>query len=211
MCVCVLWGDTFDCLHHPPPLSFFLSQAVHPAGRELALQRGANVLMPILTPSRYRADYALYEGKPCITDTAAGCEACLTARVASVGRYVAKGVAGDPPHARRRGGLGLAGVRVPSTPRAAHYATTAAPLLPRTNVAFVGAMNSGKSTALNLLAPGAAIVDDTPGERRWRGRGGESDATSATPTHTSPPLSLQAPPPTSRSPWPNCTPSAPSN
>lgn len=56
-------------------------QALHPRGREIALRRGANVLMPILTPTKYRADYALYEGKPCITDTAAGCEACLTARV----------------------------------------------------------------------------------------------------------------------------------
>ena len=56
-------------------------QALHPRGRELALRRGANVLMPILTPTQYRADYSLYEGKPCITDTAAGCEACLSARV----------------------------------------------------------------------------------------------------------------------------------
>ena len=56
-------------------------QALHPRGRELALRRGANVLMPILTPTGYRADYSLYEGKPCITDTAAGCEACLSARV----------------------------------------------------------------------------------------------------------------------------------
>lgn len=56
-------------------------QALHPRGRELALRRGANVLMPILTPTDYRANYSLYEGKPCITDTAAGCEACLSARV----------------------------------------------------------------------------------------------------------------------------------
>lgn len=35
--------------------------------------------------------------------------------------------------------------------------------LPRTNVAFLGRMNSGKSTALCALAPGAAIVDETPG------------------------------------------------
>lgn len=35
--------------------------------------------------------------------------------------------------------------------------------MPRTNVVFVGKMNSGKSTALCALAPGAAIVDETPG------------------------------------------------
>lgn len=59
-------------------------QALHPRGREIALRRGANVLMPILTPTKYRAVYSLYEGKPCITDTAAGCEACLAARVGEI-------------------------------------------------------------------------------------------------------------------------------
>ena len=63
-------------------------QALHPRGRELALRRGANVLMPILTPTEYRADYSLYEGKPCITDTASGCEACLSARVGELDRVL---------------------------------------------------------------------------------------------------------------------------
>ncbi len=37
--------------------------ALVPGGRELALQCGANVVMPNLTPIRYREDYALYDGK----------------------------------------------------------------------------------------------------------------------------------------------------
>ena len=159
-------------------------QAVHPAGRELALRRGANVLMPILTPAAYRADYALYEGKPCITDTAAGCEACLKARVAGVGLQVASGLAGDPPHATRaavpdvvvgRGG----GAKAPPSTRGFHTAAGGGggaphpthptppppppPTLLRTNVAFLGAVNAGKSSALCALAPGAAIIDPTPG------------------------------------------------
>jgi hypothetical protein len=33
-------------------------------GREIALRRGANILMPILTPTKYREHYTLYEGEP---------------------------------------------------------------------------------------------------------------------------------------------------
>ena len=41
----------------PPP------QAIDAVGREVALRRGANVLMPILTPTKYREHYTLYEGE----------------------------------------------------------------------------------------------------------------------------------------------------
>ncbi|CAB9524588.1 [FeFe] hydrogenase maturase subunit HydE [Seminavis robusta] len=36
-------------------------QTIHPTGREVALMRGANILMPILTPTDHRAHYQLYE------------------------------------------------------------------------------------------------------------------------------------------------------
>lgn len=39
-------------------------QAIDPTGREQALMSGANVLMPNLTPLKYRKEYLLYEGKP---------------------------------------------------------------------------------------------------------------------------------------------------
>ena len=39
-------------------------QAIDPVGREKALAVGANVIMPNLTPSKYRMEYNLYEDKP---------------------------------------------------------------------------------------------------------------------------------------------------
>ncbi len=39
-------------------------QTLHPIGRERGLLAGANVIMPNLTPLKYREDYFLYEGKP---------------------------------------------------------------------------------------------------------------------------------------------------
>ncbi|PNH10795.1 GTPase Der, partial [Tetrabaena socialis] len=70
--------------------------AIVPTGREIALERGANVVMPILTPTKYRESYQLYEGKPCITDTAVQCRRCLDMRLHSVGKTSAAGVWGDP-------------------------------------------------------------------------------------------------------------------
>jgi len=39
-------------------------QAIDKEGREAAIRIGANVLMPNITPARYREDYFLYENKP---------------------------------------------------------------------------------------------------------------------------------------------------
>lgn len=39
-------------------------QTLHPEGREFALRVGANVIMPNLTPLKYREGYLLYENKP---------------------------------------------------------------------------------------------------------------------------------------------------
>jgi biotin synthase len=39
-------------------------QTIDPAGREKAINCGANVVMPNLTPVRYRNGYRIYEGKP---------------------------------------------------------------------------------------------------------------------------------------------------
>ncbi len=38
-------------------------------GRELGLQRGANVFMPNLTPLKYRRLYEIYPAKACIEET----------------------------------------------------------------------------------------------------------------------------------------------
>ena len=61
------------------------------SGRELGLQRGANVVMPNLTPTRYRAMYEIYPAKACIYETAGQCHLCLTGRIASIGRTIGAG------------------------------------------------------------------------------------------------------------------------
>ena len=58
---------------------------VVPDGRELGLKAGANVVMPNLSPVRYRKLYELYENKICTGEEAAQCRGCLEMRVSSVG------------------------------------------------------------------------------------------------------------------------------
>jgi len=59
-------------------------------GRENGLSRGANVVMPNLTPTRYRALYEIYPGKACIGETAAQCRHCLQGRIKSIRRHVGR-------------------------------------------------------------------------------------------------------------------------
>lgn len=70
-------------------------------GREQGLRFGANVIMPQATPLRFRRQYALYDGKPCLDDSAGQCAACLEARIASVGRRMLRDAWGDAPALRR--------------------------------------------------------------------------------------------------------------
>jgi 2-iminoacetate synthase len=60
-------------------------------GRELGLRRGANVVMPNLTPLQYRVHYTIYPGKACLNETAEVCQGCLETRIAAVGRTVGTG------------------------------------------------------------------------------------------------------------------------
>jgi biotin synthase len=85
---------------HIPATTAF--DAVFPGtGRNLALQRGANVFMPNNSPAEHREDYLLYPGKPCVNETAGQCAACVELRVRSLGRTIGRG----PGHSRRgRGG-----------------------------------------------------------------------------------------------------------
>jgi biotin synthase len=64
------------------------------SGRELGLMRGANVVMPNLTPPQYRTRYEIYPGKACINETAEQCANCLNARIAAIGRTIASGPGG---------------------------------------------------------------------------------------------------------------------
>lgn len=67
------------------------------AGRELGLQRGANVVMPNLTPPKYRVLYEVYPGKPCTHETADALQGRLDSRIQGIGRR-----RGSGPGGRRR-------------------------------------------------------------------------------------------------------------
>lgn len=71
-------------------------------GRRLGLTRGANVIMPNLTPAKYRVHYEIYPGKPCHTETAEEVTRTLTELIASLGRTTGRG-----PGARTHGPRGI--------------------------------------------------------------------------------------------------------
>ena len=54
-------------------------------GRELGLKAGANVVMPNLSPVKFRKLYDLYDNKICTGEEAAECRFCLENRVKSAG------------------------------------------------------------------------------------------------------------------------------
>ncbi len=58
---------------------------IHPLGREMGLEAGANVVMPNLSPVQVRKKYELYENKICTGEEAAECKSCLEQRVAGIG------------------------------------------------------------------------------------------------------------------------------
>lgn len=60
-------------------------------GRELGLMRGANIVMPNLTPVRYRALYEIYPDKACVNETAEACQGCLAGRIQAIGRRIGRG------------------------------------------------------------------------------------------------------------------------
>jgi biotin synthase len=66
------------------------------SGRELGLQRGANVVMPNVTPVNYRSLYQIYPGKACLNETADVCNLCMKGRIESIGRKIGIG-RGDSP------------------------------------------------------------------------------------------------------------------
>lgn len=60
-------------------------------GREKALQLGANVIMPNVTPVKYRAMYELYPDKVCVGEDAGQCRECISGRIYSLGRFIGRG------------------------------------------------------------------------------------------------------------------------
>ncbi|CAH2604086.1 [FeFe] hydrogenase maturase subunit HydE [Rhodovastum atsumiense] len=90
---------------HIPATTAFDAVFTNPPGRDLALQRGANVFMPNSTPGKYRRDYMLYPDKPCVDETGGQCALCIVGRLEMLGRSVDDG----PGHSRKRPVEALAG------------------------------------------------------------------------------------------------------
>jgi biotin synthase len=77
-------------------------QAIDPIGREKAVKIGANIVMPNITPGKYRDSYKLYDNKPCTDDSAEDCQSCLEARISLADAEVVYGEWGDSKHYERR-------------------------------------------------------------------------------------------------------------
>ncbi|MBR0141536.1 MAG: [Ruminococcus sp.] len=58
---------------------------ISPTGREMGLKTGCNVIMPNLSPVKFRKKYELYDNKICTGEEAAECKGCLQRRVQSAG------------------------------------------------------------------------------------------------------------------------------
>ena len=65
-------------------------ETLNPNGRIIALQSGANVVMPNITSVEYRPKYEIYPNKICLNDSADKCRVCITAKIESIGRTVSK-------------------------------------------------------------------------------------------------------------------------
>lgn len=63
-------------------------ETLHPNGRILALQSGANVVMPNVTEGPYRAQYTLYPGKIAVNDSPTGCKEDISRKIIQIGRTI---------------------------------------------------------------------------------------------------------------------------
>lgn len=66
-------------------------ETLEPDGRLIALQAGANVIMPNVTQGEYRKLYEIYPGKICINDTPEKCRDCISGKIANVNRKISSG------------------------------------------------------------------------------------------------------------------------
>jgi len=64
------------------------------SGRELGLMRGANVVMPNLTPVDYRVRYEVYPGKACLWEAESSFLESMRDRIEAIGRSVGQGQGG---------------------------------------------------------------------------------------------------------------------
>ena len=79
-------------------------QAIRDDGREMGVEYGCNVVMPNLSPQRFRKGYQLYDNKPCLDDEPTHCASCLEKRIESRGRLVGWNMSGSSRRFLRRVG-----------------------------------------------------------------------------------------------------------
>ncbi|MFZ2656562.1 MAG: [FeFe] hydrogenase H-cluster radical SAM maturase HydE [Victivallales bacterium] len=77
-------------------------QSLNPTGREMGLLAGANIIMPNITETKYRAAYQLYDNKPCLDENSSMCRSCLEKRISSIGETIGYGEWGDSRHFKKR-------------------------------------------------------------------------------------------------------------
>jgi biotin synthase len=77
-------------------------QALDPLGREKAVKVGANIIMPNITPGKYRNNYLLYNNKPCTNEEAEKCGGCLDARLSLAESEIGYGEWGDSRHFKKK-------------------------------------------------------------------------------------------------------------
>jgi len=77
-------------------------QAIDPLGREKAVKAGANIIMPNITPGKYRNNYLLYNNKPCTDEEPEQCAGCLDARLALADGEIGYGEWGDSKHFKKK-------------------------------------------------------------------------------------------------------------
>ena len=65
-------------------------ETLNPNGRIIALQSGANVVMPNVTTTEYRAKYEIYPNKICINENPSQCFNCIGGKIRSIGRTISK-------------------------------------------------------------------------------------------------------------------------
>lgn len=65
-------------------------ETLNPNGRIIALQSGANVVMPNVTSKEFRKKYEIYPNKICINEEPSQCRQCIEGKIKSIGRTISK-------------------------------------------------------------------------------------------------------------------------
>ncbi len=90
------------CVHLPATTAV---ATIHPSGRVKALQCGANVIMPNITPLKYRESYLIYPDKIGLNDTPEESYSRVVNTVLSAGRSISRGYGHSLKYERKCAGI----------------------------------------------------------------------------------------------------------